>query len=149
MFKRIVILFTLLLFSTVVYGGDTSKEVKGVVDNGDDIIIIKSSAFKGKKPLKEFNHLKHQSVVGCDKCHHGLNATGRSIWGNYIIYRCDVCHDGGVEAKGVNTPKKAFHVNCKTCHKAQKKIKGAKVKGSCKECHVKKKKKKRPVIEGC
>ncbi len=145
MFRKFTIAVLVVVLSTcIAYADDQVKEAEV-----NEVITIRSSGFRNKKPIKEFGHKIHQGKIGCDKCHHGLNATGESLWGRYIVYKCDTCHDDGVANRKFNTPKKAFHANCKACHKSMKGVEGSSVKGACKECHIKKMKKKRPAVEGC
>ncbi len=64
-----------------------------------------------KYPVKmgtvSFNHAGHQQTIDCASCHHT---------GDYIS--CKNCH--GVKT-GIPTAKNAFHDQCKSCHKEQKK----------------------------
>ena len=86
----------------------------------------------------EFNHRKHQDEIikeeGCIKCHH-MYKEGKKL------EKCSNCHtkEGDEKAKGI-TAKKAFHKNCKDCHKEQKKAGNVNSKTKCTFCHEKQKK---------
>ena len=64
-----------------------------------------------------FDHAKHQGLADCATCHHT---------GDYA--KCKSCHDAKPEAP---KSKKAYHDQCKGCHKKQS---GP---TKCKGCHVK------------
>lgn len=64
-----------------------------------------------------FDHAGHQGrIAECTTCHHQGAGTA-----------CRSCHDAKPEAP---TAKKAFHAQCKACHKEQS---GP---TKCKECHT-------------
>lgn len=69
----------------------------------------------------EFSHEKHSSLK-CQDCHHTLKEGEKSP------KLCGECHKAEAEI----SRKKAFHDNCKGCHK---KMSQGPVK--CKECHQK------------
>lgn len=74
---------------------------------------------EGKMGVVAFDHAAHQGKVDdCTKCHHKGTDAGT----------CTSCH--GVDS-AAPAAKKAFHDQCKGCHKDM----GGPTK--CKECHVK------------
>ncbi len=77
---------------------------------------IKMSAKMGDV---SFTHAKHQSKISdCTECHHkGIEEA-----------KCTGCHGA---KDGIPEAKKAFHDQCKGCHKKS----GGPTK--CKECHIK------------
>ena len=86
-----------------------------------------------KKSTVPFPHWAHQASAECGDCHHSKNADGSQ--GAYVAGqagKCSSCHDGSLANKKVATAKKAAHVNCKGCHKAEKKGPT-----KCGECHIK------------
>ena len=89
-------------------------------EKGPDKIEFKAP----KKGKVAFDHAKHKAVEGvsCKKCHHKTE-DGKTP------EKCGKCH--GAEAKVKS--KKAFHNQCKGCHKDMKKGPT-----KCKECHEKK-----------
>ncbi len=108
-----------------------SFSVAAMADNGPAEITLGAG---GKKPV-EFNHAKHQEHFKCAECHHSKDAHGAQV--AYVegqkIEKCEACHDGSMSNKKVKKFKGAAHVNCKGCHKAEKKGPT-----KCKGCHVKK-----------
>lgn len=77
----------------------------------------------GKKGVVHFEHAKHQASETCGDCHHG---EGHSEYKEGMaIGKCVTCHEG-------KKVKKAFHTNCKGCHKE----KGAGP-TKCNDCHHK------------
>ena len=79
---------------------------------------------KKRKAAVTFNHEAHVKNANgkCNTCHHKWDGKGEP-------HSCFKCH--GCKKKG-NAPKamKAFHKNCKGCHK-----KMGKGPTKCKECH--------------
>ena len=69
----------------------------------------------------ELSHEKH-SALKCQDCHHTLAE------GEECPKKCGECHKEGADIGR----KKAFHDNCKGCHKQM-----AKGPTKCKECHQK------------
>ena len=81
-----------------------------------------------------FNHSKH-TADGCKKCHHKAKDGKAEI-------KCGECHKKKKDTvEGDPIPsKKAFHKQCKGCHKKVVKkdeTKKGVVPVTCKECHVK------------
>ena len=83
-----------------------------VADNGP--ASIKMDVKMGAVTL---DHAKHQGLADCATCHHT---------GDYA--KCKSCHDAKPDAP---KSKKAYHDQCKGCHKKQS---GP---TKCKGCHVK------------
>lgn len=82
--------------------------------SGPEVITLKA-----KMGNVTFNHAQHQSkIADCTECHHKGTETPK----------CTGCH--GV-IKAAPEAKKAFHEQCKGCHKKS----GGPAK--CKECHMK------------
>jgi hypothetical protein len=108
-----------LLFGLVVAG-------IAFADNGPETITLDG----GKKGNITFHHHKHQENIKCGECHHG---PGHSDYTEGMqIHKCDECHKkGGDVPKKLQKPMKAFHKNCKDCHKAH----GGPTK--CGACHKK------------
>lgn len=95
-----------LLFGLVVAG-------VAFADNGPETIVLKA-----KKGNVTFHHHKHQSRMECGECHHG---PGHSAYTEGMqIHECDECHKAGFPNKKLAKPMKAFHKNCKGCHKEKK-----------------------------
>ena len=91
---------------------------------------------KVKKSATEFPHKLHvDAKISCEKCHHtqkGLKAADTTE-----VKKCSACHlkpekEGTLKCDVASTKKNAYHVNCITCHKADKKGPT-----KCKECHPK------------
>jgi len=83
----------------------------------------------GKKGKVTFHHWKHQEKAPCAECHHG---PGHSEYKEGMkIGKCEECHNKDMANKKLNKPMKAFHTNCKGCHKE----KGGPTK--CGQCHKK------------
>ena len=100
------------------------------VDKGPATIVLKG----GKKGAVTFNHHKHQEMLKCADCHHGKTADGKQApyTEGMKIEKCEVCHNKTMANKKLAKPMKAFHVNCKGCHKAKKKGPT-----KCNQCHKK------------
>jgi hypothetical protein len=96
---------------------------------------------KGKKPAGvEFKHKEHvartEKGKGCVECHH--TSTNAKLKAEKPP-KCNSCHMAKGNAKNPKVKGKemwsqeAFHNNCQTCHKQQKKGPT-----KCTECHTKK-----------
>lgn len=99
--------------------------------DGPENITIETP--KKSKSTVPFQHWTHQGRMECSACHHTKNDDGTK--GAYAAgkeAKCATCHDGSIANKKVATAKKAAHVNCKGCHKAEKKGPT-----KCSACHKK------------
>ncbi len=88
---------------------------------------------KAKKGDVTFQHHKHQERTGCGECHHTKGPDGKQVIdekGEHAA-KCDTCHNKDFPNKKLNKPMKAFHKNCKGCHKEHK------VSTKCNFCHKK------------
>ena len=88
------------------------------------------SEIQKKKPAVTFSHKMHGEKFGCKECHHKWKG------GDVEPEKCSKCHGKKKEGKKP-AAKKAYHKQCKGCHKKMKK-KGEKTgPTSCKGCHKK------------
>ncbi len=99
-------------------------------DKGPETIVLEG----GKKGKVTFAHRKHQENIKCAECHHTKGADGKQApyTEGMKIEKCSTCHNKDFPNKKLAKPMKAFHANCKGCHKAQKKGPT-----KCKGCHKK------------
>ncbi len=101
----------------------------------EDMMFVDNSAFPGPKRVPAvFNHEEHNEIAGldeCNECHHIYEDGIRLEDESSEDQMCSDCHD--IKASD-RTPglMKAFHLNCKGCHLAEKK--GPVM---CGECHPK------------
>lgn len=118
--KRLTALVTTAIVIALLTTVNISIATETSTVSKDDTIVTTPTEVKytPKYGTVTFNHTKHQSRADCVSCHH----TGTNT-------QCKSCH--GVE-ENTPTAKKAFHNQCKGCHKERKL--GPK---SCKECHKK------------
>ena len=95
---------------------------------GPETIVLKA-----KKGNITFQHHKHQGRTECGECHHEKGPDGKQVafHKGMKIQNCDVCHNKSFANKKLNKPMKAFHKNCKGCHKQHK------APTKCKFCHKK------------
>ncbi len=111
-----------LLFAVVALFIIAGLVMSADVPKDKDVITLKS-----KKGDVTFTHSKHMAAKGvtCTTCHHTYKEGD-------TVKSCHACH--GVDE---NAPKvmKAFHKQCRDCHK---KAEGKKAPTKCKECHIKK-----------
>ena len=92
-------------------------------NNGPDTINLEC-----KKGTVHFPHHQHQAKMECGECHHG---EGHSAYKEGMeIHKCEECHNK-TSGNKINKPMKAFHKNCKDCHKKN----GGPTK--CSACHKK------------
>jgi hypothetical protein len=85
-----------------------------------DEVAIESEGYKmDKKGPVPLSHKKHaeEYQAACTDCHHEY-ADGENVWKQGdAVKKCADCHNPvNEEAEGLDL-KKAFHDNCKGCHK--------------------------------
>jgi hypothetical protein len=102
----------------------------------EDMQVVSNEPFDNpRRPPSVFRHDEHNELAGiesCSDCHHVYDESGQLIEDESSEDQpCSECHE--LERSG-NKPglMKAFHLNCKGCHKAQNK--GPLM---CGQCHVK------------
>ena len=97
---------------------DDSEDTTGSTDL--DVIIIDNKDYKkDRKGPVTFNHKKHawEYKVFCWQCHHDYKE-GENVWAAWgTTKKCSQCHNPIIEQGAAMKLKKAYHVNCKTCHK--------------------------------
>jgi hypothetical protein len=101
----------------------------------EDMEFVDNSVFdKPVRSASAFKHDQHNESAGiedCTECHHVYEDGKKLADESSEDQRCSDCH----ELKGADgnpSLTKAFHANCKGCHKTQK---AGPV--MCGECHVK------------
>lgn len=119
-----------------------------VVECPDEVVINNDVWSPDKYEPVKLSHTKHvkEHKVACKECHH-VYKDGKNVWEEgQEVQKCSSCHNvfklGKALKEATEEEKKlslykAYHDNCKNCHKEQKK---GPVK--CEECHAKKGKKK-------
>ncbi|MCP4624432.1 MAG: cytochrome c3 family protein [bacterium] len=101
----------------------------------EDMRSVSADPFvKPRRPPAVFQHDEHNGQAGieeCHVCHHVYGENGKLVEDESSEDQsCSECHE---LARSGNKPAlmKAFHANCKGCHKARKK--GPLM---CGQCHV-------------
>ncbi|MBL0714904.1 MAG: cytochrome c3 family protein [Desulfosarcina sp.] len=106
-----------------------------------DLILLNNQGYKKKrKGPVEFTHKKHayQYKLFCWGCHHDYK-DGQNVWVPWgETKRCNQCHDPKNKEHNKIMLQKAFHYQCKGCHKdlAKKKMKTGAYR-KCGGCHLK------------
>lgn len=101
----------------------------------EDMVVVSSDAFENpQRPPSVFRHEEHNQkaeIEDCNECHHVYGDDGKRLEDESSEdQRCAECHES--EASGRKPALvKAFHTNCKGCHKEKKK--GPVM---CGQCHV-------------
>ena len=107
-----------------------------------DMILINYEGYKAdRRGPVEFTHLLHARDFNilCWECHHEYNNDKENVWSPWgMTEKCNQCHDPLKQSDTGIKLQKAFHVNCKTCHKnlAKQKKKTGPFK-KCYGCHKK------------
>lgn len=127
-----------VLAGCVVLAGASFTVAQGPAD---DITIENDGYAKKKKDPVTLSHKKHaeEYQVACTECHHEY-ADGENVWKeDDPVKKCIDCHNPvKEEAEGLDL-KKAFHDNCKKCHReAEKNGNMNAPHKKCTACHVKK-----------
>ncbi len=107
----------------------------------DEITIQNEGYKKDTKGSVTLSHKKHaeEYEVACTDCHHKY-ADGENVWkSGDPVEKCASCHNPvKEEAEGLDL-KKAFHDNCKNCHKEAVANGNANAPDrKCTACHAKK-----------
>ena len=124
--KKILFALTVSLFSLTLIVN---------VHPQDDMAFVDNDPFDNpRRPPAVFQHDEHNELAKieeCNVCHHVYDENGRLMEDESSEdQRCAECHE--LEASGRQPAlMKAFHTNCKGCHKAQKN--GPTM---CGQCHV-------------
>ena len=119
-----------------------ASDVKAKADPGNlNLILLDNPGYKKKrKGPVEFTHKKHayQYRLFCWDCHHDYK-DGQNVWVPWgETKRCNQCHDPKSKEHNKIMLQKAFHYQCKGCHKdlAKKKMKTGAYR-KCGGCHLK------------
>lgn len=125
------VVFTVLIFMAI--GPIIAADVP------DDIMICNEGYKSDKKGPAKLTHTKHaqEYEIACEKCHHEYR-DGKNVWKeNDPVKKCGECHYPLKKNGKAMKLRKAYHKNCKACHKeSAKKGKPAPFK-KCKKCHTK------------
>jgi len=122
----ILFIFTVFIGCSIVLGSAFSQE---------DMIVVNTDAFKNpQRPPAIFRHDEHNEtaeIEECNECHHVYDDNGNLLDDESSEdQRCADCHN--LETSGRKPAlMKAFHKNCKGCHKEKKQ--GPIM---CGQCHV-------------
>ena len=125
-------------------GVSSGEEAKADPRNLDLILLNNQGYKKKRKGPVEFTHKKHvyQYKLFCWDCHHDYKE-GQNVWVPWgETKRCNQCHDPKSKEHNKIMLQKAFHYQCKGCHKdlAKKKMKTGAYR-KCGGCHLKLEKK--------
>lgn len=105
--------------------------------SGDEIIIENQGYTEDKKKPVKLSHKKHaeEYEIACDSCHH-VYQEGKNIWEQGDpVEKCVACHDPVEDQGNVIKLQRAFHNNCRDCHK-QVTLEGREAPyKKCTDCH--------------
>jgi cytochrome c553 len=124
--KCVLVLLLLSMVSLLFFVSAHSQE---------DMRFVNADAFENpQRPPAVFNHDEHNELAQieeCSECHHVYDEEGNRLEDESSEDQsCAECHE--LEASGRKPAlMKAFHTNCKGCHKEKKK--GPVM---CGQCHV-------------
>ena len=119
-----------------------------VVECPDDIMINNEGWAKDKYEPAKLSHKKHATEykVQCTDCHH-VYEDGKNVWEEgKAVQKCSECHNVYKLGKDLREASddekklslyKAYHDNCKGCHKKEQKETENKAPVKCAECHAK------------
>ncbi len=102
--------------------------------NLDSILINHEGYKKDRKGPVEFSHRKHalDYRIQCWECHHDYQ-DGKNVYSPWAETKpCYSCHDPVKKETTEMNLQRAFHLNCKTCHK--KLVEEGKKSGVYREC---------------
>ena len=124
--------------------GNTTDSAKdrpaGLAEELDSILIDNKGYKKQRKGPVEFTHLEHAKdyKLSCWDCHHDYKDE-ENVWVPWgTTQKCSECHDPQKKQDKVASLQKAFHLNCRNCHKAlQQQDKDTGPYRECSGCHTK------------
>ena len=103
--------------------GNTTDAAKdrpaGLTLDVDSILIDNEGYKKQRKGPVEFSHLEHarEYKLSCWDCHHDYKDE-ENVWVPWgKTQKCSACHDPKKKQGNVANLQKAFHLNCRNCHK--------------------------------
>lgn len=106
-------------------------------ESSDEIIIENQGYTEDKKKPVKLSHKKHaeEYEIACDSCHH-VYQEGENTWKQGDpVEKCVACHDPVEDQDNVIRLQRAFHKNCRDCHK-QVTLEGREAPyKKCTECH--------------
>ena len=124
--KRVIYIFGVLTITALVLVTAYSQE---------DMMFVDNSVFLNPERVPAaFAHEDHNEAAGideCNECHHVYEEGIRLEDESSEDQMCSECHDSRASGR-IPGLMKAFHLNCKGCHLAEKK--GPIM---CGECHQK------------
>jgi hypothetical protein len=104
---------------------------------GEDqgIMILNSREFvQHEEPLVRFDHNLHENIIRCLVCHHDFKVYSNRNNGKGS--RCSTCHKREPNKEIPVSLRKAFHGNCKGCHKRYSKWGWSSGPVNCEDCHI-------------
>ena len=101
----------------------------------EDIIQLKLGELEEyKRPLVFFPHKKHEDLIDCRRCHHEYDDFKINNGGEGG--KCSECHSTKNSSDQIPLMK-AFHLQCKGCHKEMNGNRSSKLPVMCGQCHKK------------
>ncbi len=101
----------------------------------EEVIQMNSSALgKHQRPIVTFPHQTHVDQIECSRCHHDFDKFGSNHGGDG--QPCGACH-APVPGCSPVPLMKAFHLQCKGCHKKVAATGGQSPPRTCGQCHEK------------
>jgi hypothetical protein len=128
-----------ILIGCVLLAGASFTVAQGPVPP-DEVTIENEGYIANTKGPVAFRHKKHveEYQVKCDACHHQYS-DGENVWKlGDPVKKCIECHNPVKEEAAGLDLKKAFHDNCKGCHKEA--VANGKTNApdrKCNDCHAK------------
>ena len=121
----------------------TAQSTSTAAANLDEIVIATEDYEKDRKGPVKFTHFKHARdyKISCWECHHDYDGEENNWKPWEGETKCIECHDTDKAEKDPPNLHKAFHLNCRGCHK-QMEEKGMKTGPyrQCYGCHEKREK---------
>jgi hypothetical protein len=88
-------------------------------ESSDEIVIENPGYESDKKKAVKLSHKRHSEEYGiaCDSCHH-VYQEGENLWKQGDpVHKCVECHDPVEDQGNAIKLQRAFHKNCRDCHK--------------------------------
>ncbi len=107
--------------------------ISAPVFSQEDHIQLKSGELgEHKRPLVLFPHKNHEDLIDCRRCHHEYDDFKTNDGGEGR--KCSECHSTNNDSNQIHLLK-AFHLQCKGCHKRINNSRDQKLPVMCGQCH--------------
>jgi len=123
---KFAVLFLATLFAVALSAGPAVRAQ-------DEVMVLEDEALAPlERPPVTFPHERHAEIIDCTRCHHDYDRYGANLGGDG--QKCSTCHAADSQ-DGPMPLKRAFHLQCKSCHERLNSREGMQLPVMCGQCH--------------